>query len=31
VDAVLDKPSEDYTKALIAAIPVPDPGRRQKP
>ncbi len=31
VDAVLDKPSEDYTKKLISAIPVPDPGRRRKP
>ncbi len=31
VDTVLDSPSEDYTKALISAIPVPDPGRRQKP
>jgi ABC-type glutathione transport system ATPase component len=30
VDAVLDSPSEDYTKALIDAIPVPDPGRRRK-
>jgi ABC-type glutathione transport system ATPase component len=29
VDAVLDGPSEDYTKALISAIPVPDPRRRQ--
>ena len=25
VDAVLDAPCEDYTKALISAIPVPDP------
>jgi peptide/nickel transport system ATP-binding protein len=31
VDTVLDHPSEDYTKALIAAIPVPDPGRRVRP
>jgi peptide/nickel transport system ATP-binding protein len=31
VDAVLDSPSEAYTKALIASIPVPDPGRRQRP
>jgi peptide/nickel transport system ATP-binding protein len=29
VDAVLDSPSEDYTKALISAIPVPDPERRR--
>ena len=31
VDAVLDSPAEDYTKALIAAIPVPDPSRRRRP
>ena len=31
VDTVLDSPSEDYTKALISAIPVPDPSRRQRP
>jgi ABC-type glutathione transport system ATPase component len=31
VDNVLDHPSEDYTKALIAAIPVPDPSRRKRP
>jgi len=29
VDAVLDTPGEDYTKALISAIPVPDPRRRR--
>jgi ABC-type glutathione transport system ATPase component len=28
VDEVLDAPRRDYTKALIAAIPVPDPERR---
>ncbi len=31
VDTVLDSPAEAYTQALIAAIPVPDPGRRQRP
>jgi ABC-type glutathione transport system ATPase component len=31
VDGVLDTPSEAYTKALIAAIPVPDPNRRRRP
>jgi ABC-type glutathione transport system ATPase component len=31
VDAVLDSPAEDYTKALISAIPVPDPARRRRP
>jgi ABC-type glutathione transport system ATPase component len=31
VDAVLDSPAEDYTKALISAIPVPDPSRRRRP
>jgi peptide/nickel transport system ATP-binding protein len=30
VDTVLDHPSEAYTKALIAAIPVPDPQRRTR-
>jgi ABC-type oligopeptide transport system ATPase subunit len=29
VETVLDSPAEDYTKALIASIPVPDPSRRQ--
>ncbi len=29
VDAVLDTPGEDYTRALISAIPVPDPRRRR--
>jgi ABC-type oligopeptide transport system ATPase subunit len=28
-DAVLDTPGEAYTKALISAIPVPDPSRRR--
>jgi ABC-type oligopeptide transport system ATPase subunit len=31
VDAVLDSPAEAYTKALISAIPVPDPSRRRRP
>jgi ABC-type glutathione transport system ATPase component len=31
VEAVLDSPSQDYTKALISAIPVPDPARRRRP
>jgi ABC-type glutathione transport system ATPase component len=29
VDAVLDSPQEEYTKALLSAIPVPDPARRR--
>jgi ABC-type oligopeptide transport system ATPase subunit len=28
-DAVLDTPEQPYTKALISAIPVPDPSRRR--
>jgi peptide/nickel transport system ATP-binding protein len=31
VDDVLDAPTQDYTKALISAIPVPDPTRRRPP
>jgi ABC-type glutathione transport system ATPase component len=31
VEAVLDTPAEEYTKNLIAAIPVPDPSRRHRP
>jgi ABC-type glutathione transport system ATPase component len=31
VDGVLDSPAEEYTKALIASIPVPDPTRRRRP
>jgi ABC-type oligopeptide transport system ATPase subunit len=31
VDQVLDSPAEEYTKALIASIPVPDPTRRRRP
>ena len=27
VDAVLDRPQDPYTRALIAAVPVPDPNR----
>jgi ABC-type dipeptide/oligopeptide/nickel transport system ATPase component len=30
VDAVLDSPSEEYTRTLISAIPVPDPARRRR-
>jgi ABC-type glutathione transport system ATPase component len=30
VDEVLDAPRRDYTKALISAIPVPDPERRAR-
>src|SRR5262249_6422626 len=30
VDTVLDSPAEDYTRALISAIPVPDPARRRR-
>ena len=30
VDEVLDAPRRDYTKALIASIPVPDPERRAR-
>jgi oligopeptide transport system ATP-binding protein len=30
VDTVLDHPREAYTKALISAIPVPDPNRRSR-
>jgi ABC-type oligopeptide transport system ATPase subunit len=31
VDRVLDAPEDPYTQALIQAIPVPDPSRRQRP
>lgn len=31
VEDVLDAPTQDYTKALISAIPVPDPNRRRRP
>jgi ABC-type oligopeptide transport system ATPase subunit len=30
VDGVLDSPAQEYTKTLIASIPVPDPARRQR-
>jgi ABC-type glutathione transport system ATPase component len=31
VDRVLDTPEDPYTQALIQAIPVPDPSRRERP
>lgn len=30
-EALFDDPQQDYTKALLDAIPVPEPGRRRRP
>jgi peptide/nickel transport system ATP-binding protein len=29
-DEVYERPREDYTKALLAAVPVPDPARMRE-